>query len=167
MSGDLNSDLNDGNSVTFDIRRDAFGKLVLTDAAGETHSGVIPVRAFPIAAPEHGIAIVSADGKELAWIEALSDLPAPLRSLLLEDLGNREFLPEILAITHVSAFASPSTWRLKTDRGPASLVLKGEEDIRRIGEATLMIADAHGVQYLIRDLKKLDRSSRKLLDRFL
>jgi hypothetical protein len=153
--------------MKFQLTRDAFGKLVFSDASGETHAGVIPVRAFPIAAPEHGIAIVRADGKELAWIEALADVPAPLRTLILEELGNREFLPEILAITHVSAFASPSTWQLKTDRGPASLILKGEEDIRRIGEAGLMIADAHGVQYLIRNLRQLDRSSRKLLDRFL
>lgn len=153
--------------MKFQLTRDAFGKLVFSNAAGETHSGVIPVRAFPIAAPEHDIAIVSTDGKELAWIDALADLPLSLRSLILEELGNREFLPEILAITHVSAFASPSTWQLKTDRGPASLVLKGEEDIRRIGESSLMIADAHGVQYLIRNLKQLDRSSRKLLDRFL
>lgn len=155
------------SALTFEIKRDAFGKLVFINAAEETHSGVMPVRAFPIASPEHGIAIVSADGKELAWVEALTDLPPSLRTLLLEDLSDREFLPEILAITHVSAFASPSTWQLKTDRGPASLILKGEDNIRRIGEATLMIADAHGVQYLIRDLKKLDRSSRKLLDRFL
>jgi hypothetical protein len=30
-----------------------------------------------------------------------------------------------------------------------------------------MIADRHGVHYLIRDLAALDKHSRKLLDRFL
>src|SRR3546814_14855554 len=70
-----------------------------------------------------------------------TDTLFPYTTLFRSELGNREFLPEILAITHVSAFASPSTWQLKTDRGPASLVLKGEEDIRRIGESGLMIAD--------------------------
>tara|TARA_R110001599_G_scaffold64023_5_gene179718 strand:+ start:23710 stop:24213 length:504 start_codon:yes stop_codon:yes gene_type:complete len=167
MSNDVSYDISSGNTLKFGLARDSFGKLVFSNANGETHSGVIPIRAFPIAAPEQGIAIVSAEGKELAWIEALSDLSDALRTLVLDELGNREFLPEIFAITHVSAFASPSTWQLQTDRGPASLVLKGEEDIRRIGESSLMIADAHGVQYLIRDTKKLDRSSRKLLDRFL
>ena len=154
-------------STSFQLKRDAFGKLIFSNAAGETHEGVVPVRAFPIASPEHGIAIVSADGRELAWIDALVDLPPPLCALLLEELDNREFLPEIKAITHVSAFASPSTWQVMTDRGATSLVLKGEEDIRRIGESALIIADAHGVQFLVRDLKQLDRSSRKLLDRFL
>lgn len=154
-------------AASFQLTRDAFGKLIFSNAAGETHEGVVPVRAFPIASPEHGIAIVSADGRELAWIEALADLPPPLCALLLEELDNREFLPEIKAITRVSAFASPSTWQVMTDRGAATLVLKGEEDIRRVGESALMIADAHGVQFLVRDLKQLDRSSRKLLDRFL
>jgi hypothetical protein len=31
----------------------------------------------------------------------------------------------------------------------------------------LIVSDKHGVQYLIRSLSKLDRASRKLLDRFL
>jgi hypothetical protein len=56
---------------------------------------------------------------------------------------------------------------VETNRGDATLLLKGEDDIRRIGDTTLMISDAHGVQFLIRDLKKLDKHSRKMLDRFL
>jgi len=31
----------------------------------------------------------------------------------------------------------------------------------------LLVTDAHGVQFLIRDLARMDRYSRKLLDRFL
>lgn len=148
------------------LRRNAFGKLVLT-TADSVHEGVLPVRAFPIAAPESGIALVDADGHELAWIDSLSELPAATRALLEEELQNREFLPEIQRLRHVSTFAVPSTWDVDTDRGPASFVLKGEEDIRRIAQDTLLIADSHGVQFLIRDIKTLDKPSRKLLDRFL
>lgn len=159
--------MNEMQSPQFQLTRNAFGKLNFTSADGSVHEGVVPVRAFPIAAPEAGIAIVSADGHELAWIDSLAALPAALKTLLEEELANREFLPEIRQIKHVSVFASPSTWQVATNRGDAMLILKGEEDIRRIGESSLMIADAHGVQFLIRDLKKLDRHSRKLLDRFL
>ena len=151
----------------FQLSRNAFGKLMFTGADGETHVGVLPVRAFPIAAPETGIAIVSPDGHELAWIDQLNQLPPTLQTLLQEELANREFLPEIQQIKHVSAYASPSTWTVATSRGDAKLLLKGEEDIRRIGDVSLMISDAHGVQFLIRDLKKLDKASRKMLDRFL
>jgi hypothetical protein len=152
----------------FRLERNPFGKLVFAASEnGEVHEGVVPVRAFPIAAPDAGIAIVSADGRELAWIERLDDLPPATRKLIEEELASRDFLPEILRIVHVSTFASPSTWQVETDRGPAQLVLKGEEDIRRVSHSTLIISDTHGVQFLIRDLQALDKGSRKLLDRFL
>ena len=151
----------------FQLTRNAFGKLIYSAPGEEVHEGVVPVRSFPIAAPDIGIAIVSPDGHELAWIEKLSDLPDATRLLLEEELASREFLPEIKQIKRVSVFASPSTWTLATNRGDATLVLKGEEDIRRIGDSALLIADTHGIQFLIRDLNKLDKTSRKLLDRFL
>lgn len=150
----------------FTLSRNAFGKLVFSDAQG-THEGVVPVRAFPIGAPDTGIAIVDVDGHELAWIDRLEDLPESARILLQEELKSREFLPVIQCIRHVSTFAVPSTWEVDTDRGSTSFVLKGEEDIRRIAGSSLLIADSHGVQYLIRDQGALDRHSRKLLDRFL
>lgn len=150
----------------FTLNRNAFGKLVYADAQG-MHEGVVPVRAFPIGAPDTGIAIVDTDGRELAWINRLEDLPADARALLQEELKNREFLPVILHIRHVSTYAVPSTWEVETDRGVTSFVLKGEEDIRRIAGTALLIADSHGVQYLIRDQAALDKASRKFLDRFL
>ncbi len=151
----------------FKLNRNAFGRLVLTTANGEAHEGVVPVRAFPIAAPEEGISLVSADGHELAWIDRLADLPPEMRGLVVDELASREFVPEIRRLRQVSGFATPSTWEVDTDRGETSFVLKGEEDIRRLGASSLLIADAHGIQFLIRDLAALDRHSRKLLDRFL
>jgi hypothetical protein len=150
----------------FTLSRNTFGKLVFSDAQG-VHECVVPVRAFPIAAPDTGIAIVDVDGHELAWINRLEDLPGDTRSLLQEELKSREFLPVISCIRRVSTFAVPSTWEVDTDRGATSFVLKGEEDIRRISGSALLIADSHGVQYLIRDHGALDAGSRKLLDRFL
>lgn len=151
----------------FRLNRNAFGRLVFVAAAGEVYEDVVPVRAFPIAAPETGLALVSADGLELAWIDSLTDLPADIQTLVAEELASREFMPEIYRIREVSSFATPSTWQVETDRGDAAFVLKGEEDIRRLGAVTLLIADSHGIQFLIRDQQALDRNSRRILDRFL
>ena len=151
----------------FELRRDAFGRLVLTDAQGQAHVGVVAVRAFPISAPEVGISVVDVDGHELAWVPRLDELDDARRTLLTEALEQREFMPRLLRVTAVSSFATPSTWSVETDRGPTSFVLKGEEDIRRLGHSLLIVNDAHGVQYLIRDLQSMDAHSRKLLDRFL
>jgi hypothetical protein len=154
-------------SHEFTLSRDAFGKLVFRGLDGAVHEGVAAVRAFPIAAPEEGIALVSADGRELAWIEKLADLVPSTRELVEAELAAREFMPQIRRLIGVSSFATPSTWRVETDRGNTQFVLRGEEDIHRLSQQTLLVVDSHGIQFLIRDLFALDAGSRRLLDRFL
>jgi len=149
------------------LERDAFGRLVLTDADGTRHEGVQPVRAFPLTAPDHGISLVGQDGRELLWIDRMNDLPDASRTLIAQELAARDFAPVLLRLHRVSSFGVPSTWQVDTDRGPASFVLKAEEDIRRLDGGALLIASAHGVQFRIPDPKALDRPSRKLLERFL
>ena len=151
----------------YQLHRDAFGRLILTDAAGTEHEGVVPVRAFPISAPDAGIALVDAHGHELAWIDRLDGLPAALREQVADELAGREFMPVIESILSVSSYATPSTWRVTTNRGEATLVLKGEEDIRRLPDNALLIADSQGINYLIRDRFALDAQSRKFFDHFL
>jgi hypothetical protein len=154
-------------TTDFRLARDAFGRLVFTAADGTVAEGVVPVRAFPISAADEGVSLVSPDGKEVAWFDRVTDLPTEARTLVEAELASREFMPEIKRIASVSSFATPSTWQVETDRGATALVLKGEEDIRRLGRTALLIADANGIQFLVRDIQALDRASRKLLDRFL
>ncbi len=151
----------------FTIERDAFGRLVLTDAQGLRHVGIVPVRAFPLTAPDAGISLVGPEGKELVWLERLDDLPPATRNLLAAELAVRDFAPTLQRLHNVSSFGVPSTWRISTDRGETQFVLKAEEDIRRLEGGALLIASAHGVQFRIPDVSALDRGSRKLLERFL
>jgi hypothetical protein len=94
-------------------------------------------------------------------------LPAETRALLEEELARRAFAPVIEQLIDVSTFATPSVWHVRTDRGETTLVLKGEEDIRRLGGGALLVTDSHGIGYRIRDRRALDRRSRRLLERFL
>jgi hypothetical protein len=154
------------NSPDFDLRRDAFGRLVLV-ADGREYAGVLPVRAFPVSAAQGPLSLVDADGHELAWVPDLAALDAPRRALIEAALQTREFMPVIQQLLSVSSFATPSVWEVETDRGRTRLILKGEENIRRLSSTVMLVADAQGVQYLIRDVMNMDRHSRKLLDRFL
>jgi hypothetical protein len=154
-------------TTAFELSRNSFGKLVLTGDDGLVHEGVSPVRAFPIQAPDQGISLVLHNGQEVAWIDDIADLPAPVRALVAEELEGREFMPEISHVASVSSFATPCTWYVKTDRGDTEFVLKGEEDIRRIGPTSLLVADSHGIQFLIRDMFSIDKHTRRILDRFL
>ena len=155
------------SSAAFTLAFDPFGKLVVTLPDGTQHVGAVAARAFPIAASQQSISILSAEGKELVWIESLDALPENERQHVMQALQSREFMPEILRLDGVNSFSTPSVWRVQTSRGPTEFVLKGEEDIRRLSPTTLIVADAHGVQFLIRHLPSLDRHTRKLLDRFL
>jgi hypothetical protein len=69
------------------------------------------------------------------------------------------------------SFATPSTWQVETDRGPTELILKSEDDIRRLRGTRypqgLLIADSNGIQFMIRDRSALDAHSQKILKRFL
>lgn len=154
-------------SPAFQLERHASGRLLLTDDKGEQHLGVVPVRAFPIAAPGEGISLVGSEGHELVWLDSLDGLPPALRSLLEEELALRDFVPEITRLKSVSSFGTPSTWMVETDRGDTSFVLKGEEDIRRLSRESLLIAAGHGVHFSVKDMGALDRASRRLLERFL
>ena len=154
-------------SAVLRLERDPHGRLVLLAADGTRHDGVLLVRAFPLSAADDGLSVVGADGRELAWIEHLSALPAATRALVDAELAQREFVPVIERLKSVSTFSTPSTWELDTDRGATRLVLKGEEDIRRLRDGALLITDRDGLSFLVRDRFALDRGSRRLLERFL
>ena len=150
------------------LHRSPHGPLVLTLPDGTVHEGVTPVRAFPIGAPDEGLSLVGADGHERLCVDRLSQLAPEDRRLIDEELALREFVPTIQRIVSVSGFTTPSTWQLETDRGPAQLVLKAEEDIRRLGSRTrLLIASSEGLQFKVPDTSALDKASRKLLERFM
>jgi hypothetical protein len=150
-----------------DLNLDANGRLVLTDLHGVTHVGVTPVRAHPISAPDEGVSLVGVHGHELAWVERLSALPDGPRHLLEAELAAREFHPTLKRLISVNTFATPSTWRIDTDRGEIDFVLKSEEDIRRLEEGRLLITSTHGVQLQVPDRWVLDKQSKRLLERFL
>jgi hypothetical protein len=94
-------------------------------------------------------------------------LPDPIQQLIRDELETREFMPEILNIDSVTSFSTPCTWKVQTDRGDTRFVLRGGEDIRRVGPTILLVTDSHGIQFLIRDRSNLNKESRKILDRFL
>ncbi|HSI59349.1 MAG TPA: DUF1854 domain-containing protein [Ideonella sp.] len=164
MSG---AELRDSAEPGFELARNGHGRLVFTGPEGEVHAGVVPVRAFPIEAPGEGVSLVSAEGHELLWIAQLDALPAAQRRVIEDELAAREFVPEVKRLVKVSTFSTPSIWDVETDRGATQLVLKGEEDIRRLPGGGLLITSGHGIVFIVRETAALDRHSRRLLERFL
>ncbi len=91
----------------FTLSRNAFGKLVLTAANGDFFEGVVPVRTFPIGAPDDGIALANADGQELAWIMRRSDLTDTLPA----SWSNRSWRAANSCLKFNASNAPPTTTR--------------------------------------------------------
>jgi hypothetical protein len=153
-------------SRTTTLTRNSAGRLELS-LYGEVFRNVTPVRAFPVTAPNEGVALMSKDGKELLWIARIADCEPEFAALVSEELAQRDFMPVISEITSVSSFITPCTWTVATDRGVTQFILRGEEGIRKLGAGALLITDSYGLQYLVQDYRKFDRAGRKILDRFL
>ena len=148
------------------LERHAHGRLVLVDAGGTRHDDVDVLRAFPVSAPQGPVAIVAADGGELAWIESLAGLAPPLRTILEEELAEREFLPVIERIIAVSD-SEPAEWTVATNRGPSRFKVGHVDDILREPDGAAFITDTFGVRYRIPDVESLDATSRRLLEKML
>lgn len=154
-------------NAAFELSQDAWGRLTLTTADGVRHVGVQPVRAFPIGDPAHWIALVDAEGHELALVEDPASLPAELRQRLLREVERAEFVPRIERIVAASTQNDPAVWEVETDRGRVEITIQNETDVRRIGPDEALVVDRHGIRFLIPDRRQLDRYSRSVLERFI
>ncbi|VTS02590.1 cyanophycin metabolism-associated DUF1854 family protein [Tuwongella immobilis] len=146
---------------------DERGKLILILPDGTEHRGVHVIRAFPITAPREGIAIVSNDGREVAWIANLDQVDAAFRESLEAVFRGREFMPIISKIERINGTTEPTTWEVITDRGWTKFTLNNEDDVHAFDGNGAMILDAHGIRYRILDIRQLDGKSRRLLERYL
>ena len=153
--------------MNFILEKDVFGNIRLVLDNGQSHDQVRIIRAFPISDPENGFSIVNQDGHELVWFESFNQLSDENQHIVQSSLEQIEFIPVISKITDLNTFALPSIWDIETDRGTTKLKLKTEQDIRRVSAEALLITDANGIQYLIKNRKTLDKFSKKVLDRFM
>lgn len=140
------------------------GHVDFVDGAGKVFSDVDVLRAFPVTAPQGPVAIVSADGDELAWLDSLENLPEALQSSLVAELATREFLPLIERIEAISD-DDPPAWSVVTDRGRRRFILASIDDIDRLPDGSAFVVDATGVRYRIADVAALDPTSLRLLEK--
>jgi hypothetical protein len=151
---------------TLALTRDAWGRLVLVMPDGARYVGVEPVRTFPLSDPDRWIVLCDAEGREVVCLDSLDSLGPEPRALVEAELAQREFMPVIRRIVHVSGDGAPSHWDVETDRGTTRFTLDSEDDVRRLGAHSVVITDARKVRYMVRDIRALDSHSRRLLERF-
>ena len=149
------------------LSRDDSGRLVLVDATGRRHVGVVPIRTFPISEPDGCIALLTQQGREIAFCESLASLPENVADLVRQELACREFVPVIHRIVSTTDDVDLPCWQLETDRGDTDTRVHVDDGLRRLGEHGLLVIDIHGLRFLIPDTAALDAASRRILDRYL
>lgn len=151
-------------TATIRLERRSDGTLLVQLPGNLEQLEVFPLRLFPLSEPQKWIALLNPEGREVALLDSLENLPAAARELLNEELSRREFVPIIRQITWVSGNSEPCSWRVRTDRGETEFVLKNEDDIRRLGARSVLVVDSHGIRYLIPDREQLDSFSQRIVE---
>ena len=152
--------------VNFTLEADLSGMLDFINADGVRFEKARPIRLFPFTEPGAWISIVSADGKELALVEHLEDLPEAQQKTLRDALAGREFVPVIRSIDKVARAATGYTWYVTTDRGATTFQIESDESIQQLGDSRLVVVDQRNTRYLIPDINALDKKSRQRLERY-
>ena len=152
---------------SFELQRDNFGQLILSDETGNRCAGVEVVRSFPLSAPDKAISLVDSDGREALFLTTLDQAPAAARKVIEEELAQREFFPIIRRIVNKPTDAEPSEWQVETDRGQTTFLLENGDHVHRLGGDHFTIQDSLGIRYRIPDAKALDQHSRHVMERFL
>ena len=148
------------------LARDANRGLWVQNRTTAERIRVVPVRAFPLTAPNLAICLLDDRGHEISHIEQLDQLAETDRLSVLSELGQREFRPTLLSINDVIVKTTHSEWHVTTDRGKRVFCLEDEDQIRIMGDRRVVIVDHGGTRYVIVDTQQLDSKSRKLLHRF-
>jgi hypothetical protein len=91
----------------FELRCSSLGVWSVQLDDGTVHERVVVVRAFPIAAPLEAVSILSAEGRELVWIDRLDALPPPQRAALDDALAARDWTVSAVLPLPVSGRCRP------------------------------------------------------------
>ena len=147
------------------IWRDEFRRLhVLVDGATE-HVDLRPAAVFPISEAADFLSFLDEQGKEVALLRDPSGLDAESRAILAEELSRAYFVPKITYIYEIEDAHGAARWEVETDRGYRIFDIRDREDVRVLSKSRLLLQDADGNRYEIKDVNALDERSRKLLDK--
>jgi hypothetical protein len=140
------------------------GWLLLDLQDGSEPVKVKPARNFPLTDPEHYISLLTEDENEIGVIYDTKELEPRSRKALRSILDRIYFLPVIQKVNNITEEFGVLRWDVETSKGHRVFEVRGRHDIRVVTQFHLVIRDIDGNRYHIPDLRKLDRTSRHLVE---
>lgn len=162
QSGDY---LLSAKSVRF--RRDGDG-TVRMEGHGQERVVAGVQGAFPLTRPAGMVSLRDDDGREIGLLDDVGALDRDSRRIVREELDRAYFMPRIEGIEDIKEALSVVEWRVVTNRGPRTFVVRHvRKNVRRIGPRRYMVKDVDGNRYEIRDCLNLPPAAQKLIEPYL
>jgi len=140
---------------------------------GEDYKHIVLRRIMPIEQPFHYISVADNENKEIGILKAVDDLPGDQRAVVIAELDNRYYSPEVLEVMSVQDKLGYvyMEMRLKNKQGKEytkNCAIKDvSRNIRMLTPTSVIIFDVDGNRYIISDVAKLNRQSMRKLDAYL
>ncbi|MBQ6065828.1 MAG: DUF1854 domain-containing protein [Clostridia bacterium] len=134
---------------------------------GEEHNRVILTRALPLNDPDNYVCVTDVERKELGIIEHIADFSAEQQSLIRKELSQRYFCPDITSITAIKEKMGHFYFDVKVGDYPMSFTIRDLVKNIRCTEGHVILTDVDGNRFLISDLERIDKKSRRKLEPYL
>ena len=134
---------------------------------GKEYKRVILTRAMPLNQPDKYICITDVERNELGVIEAVSDFPEEQQKLIEKELSQRYFCPEVTEITAIKEKMGHFYFDVMIGGYKRSFTIKDlSKNIRCKGD-TVTLTDVDGNRFVIGNIGKINRKSRRKLEPYL
>jgi hypothetical protein len=152
-------------------RKGDFLAAKIQDQEGEEKRDVgriILHRMFPFSELWTNISVQDPMGEEFGLIRDLNDFDQEDQEVLKKELESKYFVPKILSIQSVKERFGFSNWRVTTDVGPISFVVRDTyRSMILAGANRIIILDSDGNRYEIPNTEQLDNKSYKKIELYL
>lgn len=140
---------------------------------GEDYKHIVLRRIMPIEQPLNYISVADHENKEIGILKSVEDLTEAQRIIVITELDNRYYSPEVMEVTNVQDKLGYvyMEMRLKnkqnTEYTKSCAIKDVSRNIRMLSPISVIIFDVDGNRYIIPDVSKLNRTSRRKLDAYL
>ena len=150
------------------ISKDELNRLQLSISGDKEYPEIKATMGFPLTDPDRFISLIEIQenekDREIGIIEDMGKLESKSRKILKEELKRAYFMPRITKINRMKESHGIMKFDVETDKGPRVFETRYREDIRRLSGGCVVIRDADGNRYEIKDYRKLDQRSASLIE---
>ena len=166
----LDIGLLDTDKAEFYVTEGGFTGLKYDD---KDYPHIVLRRSLPIKDPARYISVADNENNEIGIILDLENLKSGQKEIVINELDNRYYSPEILSIISVKDKLGYVYMEMQVQNKNSKVYLKNcaikdvSRNIRMLSDTSIIVLDVDGNRYIVSDLFKLDKKSMKQLDPYL